>query len=132
MNKIIAMFVLITGLAACAKQEVGLNTGWNSFYHIEGEDTVSYMHFPNTFTSDGNGTNDIYLIITSNISNENFEFRVFDKKGVNVFTSNNQQIGWDGTNKGMKAPSSIFYYKIYAKDSTGYEYKADGSLYLLR
>ncbi len=119
-------------LFSCTKNDVKLNTGWNSLYHIENGDTLSYMHFPNSFTPDEDGTNDIYYVLTSEISTNNYELQIYRKSGEVLFKSTDFQVGWDGTSKGIKSANGIYYYTLKASDVSGHLYEADGSMYLMR
>jgi gliding motility-associated-like protein len=131
MRAVFIIFIVLN-ILACKKHSANPGQAWHSFYHVEGSDTISYMHFPNTFTPDGDGVNDIYQIITSNISEKEFELIIFDKKGENIFATTNKLIGWDGTYKGAESACGNYYYKIVSRDSTGYIYNSEGSLYMMR
>ncbi|HRE73539.1 MAG TPA: gliding motility-associated C-terminal domain-containing protein [Flavobacteriales bacterium] len=74
---------------------------------------VDPISIPNTFTPNGDGTNDTWQI--QNIENfPNARVTVYDRWGQKVFNrqgySNNN--AWDGTNKGMKIPAGVYYYVI--------------------
>jgi len=72
---------------------------------------------PNTFTPDGNGTNEIWLPIFSTFVNQgNYECNVFNSFGERIFYTNDYTQGWDGTYKGFKVQDGTYnYYIEYAE-----------------
>ena len=118
--------------SSCNKNDIKLNTGWNELYHIEGNDTISKIYFPNSFSPDGDGINDLFHLHCEGLQLKGFEFKVIKKNGKTVFKISNWQSGWDGTYKSTKASNGIYYYTMRAVDVSGYQYEADGSLYLIR
>jgi gliding motility-associated-like protein len=99
-------------------------------YHIENGDTLSYMYFPNSFSPTGDGSNDLFYIVSQGISQSSFELKIYRKNGEVLFISTDIQIGWDGTSKGVKSQNGLYYYKVMAQDNTGFIYDASGSMYL--
>jgi gliding motility-associated-like protein len=62
------------------------------------EDLIFYV--PNSFTPNGDGTNDIFLpIITSGFDPNSYTLLIFNRWGEILFESHNTSIGWDGTYK---------------------------------
>jgi len=117
---------------SCEKSKVGLNTGWNAFYHIENGDTLSKIFIPNSFTPNGDGQNDIFNIISQNLDYTNFEFLIFISNGTTVFKSTQPEMGWDGHIKGIQAAAGLYSWKIHARDLYGHQYIATGNAYLVR
>ena len=80
-----------------------------------GRDSVVYslknctrdIYFPTAFSPDGNGRNDIFKPIVSNVLSH-YRFRVFNRWGQEVFSSTDPSRGWDGTIRGAKQASGIF------------------------
>jgi gliding motility-associated-like protein len=59
------------------------------------EDLIFYV--PNSFTPNGDGTNDIFLpIITSGVDLKGYELSIFNRWGEEVFKTNDITQGWDG------------------------------------
>jgi gliding motility-associated-like protein len=59
------------------------------------EEIIFYV--PNTFTPNGDGSNDVFLpIITSGIETKGYELLIFNRWGEEIFKSTNPNIGWDG------------------------------------
>jgi gliding motility-associated-like protein len=60
------------------------------------EDLVLYV--PNTFTPNGDGTNDVFLpVITSGIDETKYTLLIYNRWGQVVFESHNPNVGWDGS-----------------------------------
>jgi gliding motility-associated-like protein len=94
------------------------------------------IKFPNVFTPNGDGTNDIFFprttIPTSVVIKE---FRVYNRWGALIH--NNPNAGWDGTFLAVGQPSEtyLFFVKYEAPEqgsSTVKEYFEEGSFSLLR
>ena len=63
--------------------------------------------FPNAFTPDGDGKNDIFRMIGL-YRNINLKLYVYDRWGKMVFHSEDIDEGWDGTTKGQKCPPGTY------------------------
>ena len=62
---------------------------------------------------------------------ENYELRIFNRWGKNIFTTNNKDSRWDGTVGGSDAPGGVYFYYASYSDSTD-EFKAEGDITLVR
>ncbi len=85
---------------------------------------------PNSFTPNGDGNNDIFLIYGEDI--KTVKLRVFNRWGEKVFESDSQFNGWDGTYKGMPQSPAVFTYDaqiIYLDDTKTEQH---GSITLIR
>ncbi len=76
------------------------------------------IYFPNTFTPNGDGINDKWLI-TGLEGDPTVKVRVFSRGGEMVFQSIGYTQPWDGHYKGKVLPSGSYYYIINAKSSAG-------------
>ena len=76
-------------------------------------DSSYYAGIPNIFSPNADGTNDILWVRGNSISSKGFKFRIWNRYGQEVFTSNIQNDGWDGTYK--EAPAASGSYKYYVK-----------------
>jgi len=80
-----------------------------------GEDSVllkppAQFHFPNAFTPDGDGINDLFFPVGAEISQ--YEISIFDRWGEQVFTSVNMNMPWDGSVNGSDAAmTGVYVYK---------------------
>jgi gliding motility-associated-like protein len=88
------------------------------------------MFIPNTFTPNGDGTNDTFTVRITNIST--YLISVFNRYGAMVYQGKDMFTGWDGNYKGKPVPTGVYYYTINAKDIDGEEVKNSGSITLLR
>ncbi len=75
---------------------------------------------PNAFTPNGDGNNDVFLIICDSdlkswIQND-FLMQIYDKWGGLVFQTKNPDPGWDGTSSGKKCPAGVYTYLIKYHD----------------
>ncbi|MBC8053701.1 MAG: gliding motility-associated C-terminal domain-containing protein [Sphingobacteriaceae bacterium] len=86
------------------------NTGCSS----EGTVTVTVNktpEVPNTFTPNGDGINDLWVIANLN-TYTNCVIKVFNRSGQMVFSTTGYSTPWDGTFKGNPLPAATYYYTI--------------------
>jgi gliding motility-associated-like protein len=88
------------------------------------------IYIPNTFTPNGDGMNQLFLALGGNI--RTFEMQIFDRWGELIFTSNDLQIGWDGSYLGKKCQDGTYVWKIRYTDFVGEEHRLVGHVNLLR
>lgn len=88
------------------------------------------IYVPNTFTPDGNSMNPVFLAKGGNF--KNFEMLLFDRWGELIFTSNDINIGWDGTYQGQICQDGTYTWKITVIDFTDNEHKFVGHINLLK
>lgn len=69
------------------------------------------MTFPNAFSPNGDGRNDLFRPITVG-RREVKSFQVFNRYGQLVFESKQAQRGWDGTMNGRTADIGTYFYQI--------------------
>jgi gliding motility-associated-like protein len=65
---------------------------------------------PNTFSPNGDGTNDIWQPVGKNIGE--FDLNVFDRYGQVIFHSESPTNGWDGTINGVEAPNDVYVFRM--------------------
>jgi gliding motility-associated-like protein len=76
------------------------------------------LFMPTAFTPNGDHINDIYRIppgVTITLD----EFSIFDRWGNKLFTTNNINQGWNGTEKGLKSAIGGYIYLIRGYDDKG-------------
>ena len=85
---------------------------------------------PNAFTPNGDGENDEVLVRGRNITD--LTFTIFDRWGEEVFKTQNQSEGWDGTYKGNPAEPAVFVFQLEAVCDDGETYFEKGNITLIR
>ncbi len=64
--------------------------------------------FPNIFTPNGDGVNDIFLA--------DYDLKVYDRQGTLMYEGTN---GWDGTHNGVDANQGVYLYTVFITNSEG-------------
>jgi gliding motility-associated-like protein len=87
---------------------------------------------PNAFTPDGNGRNDVFNGKGEEIIG--FQMMIFDRWGELIFTSEDQNKGWDGrANNGSEiAQEGVYVYKFIVEDFKGKKHYYDGAVALVK
>lgn len=91
------------------------------------EDFTAYI--PNTFTPNGDGMNDMFLIYGENISNVSME--IYDRWGTRLFYSDNFATGWDGHYKSVLCPAGVYTYVINYTGLNRKKYTKTGSVTII-
>jgi gliding motility-associated-like protein len=86
--------------------------------------------FPNAFSPNGDGKNDIFKPIVLNI--DKCDFKVFNRYGNEVFATNSARNGWDGKHNGEMCDIGTYFYKFEYKDYTGKNKVIRGDINLVR
>lgn len=94
-------------------------------------------HFPNVFTPNGDGINDLFTPFMPYSGVTKVEMEIYNRWGKRVFHTNDPDILWDGTDETTKYPSSdgVYYYgcKLYVNTLMGeIYYLLNGSITLIR
>ncbi|MBP6512677.1 MAG: gliding motility-associated C-terminal domain-containing protein [Bacteroidia bacterium] len=92
------------------------------------------VYIPNAFTPDGDGLNDIFRPYVNN--SPLFNFKIINRRGQQIFYTEDPTEGWDGTYEGQDAPIGVYVYRINYQglDSEGIKVKKKklGTFTLLR
>lgn len=85
-------------------------------------DSCNFYEIPNVFTPNGDGFND-WLVAKTSALIEKVEFRLFNKGGVMVFSTEEPKLNWDGTYKGRVVPTGVYYYdcEVFERRISGLE-----------
>jgi gliding motility-associated-like protein len=86
---------------------------------------------PSAFTPNGDGSNDILYVIDKNIS-ELIYFRIFNRWGEEVFSTDNIYVGWDGTYKNKMQEMDIYSYDLHVITTYGRTVRMSGLISLLK
>jgi gliding motility-associated-like protein len=91
------------------------------------------IHFPNTFTPNGDTYNDVFLPVGIGTNSE-FEMYIFNRWGDMIFESYDANTSWDGYgNKGKKAvQEGVYIYVVYFRDHLGKQHEYVGHVTLIR
>ena len=96
------------------------------------QDCSVSLYFPNAFTPNGDGLNDYFRGVGPQFSE--FKLSIYDRWGQEIFTTNNQETGWDGTFRGKPCPageySFIATFRLFT--DTGTSGTEHGNVTLLR
>ena len=97
---------------------------------VEGE----YAFFlPNSFTPNGDGLNDSFFPVGDKVSIENYSFKIFNRWGELIFSTNDFNEKWDGTYQNNPLSSDAYIWKIdLVVSSTGKEKNLKGYVLLSR
>lgn len=71
----------------------------------------STIFVPNTITPNGDGTNDIFNVSGSYLSE--YKMLIFDRWGLLIYETEDLNAGWDGTYMGNEVQIDTYVYKIY-------------------
>jgi len=85
---------------------------------------------PNAFTPNGDGENDVVFVRGGGITD--LTFSIFNRWGEEVFKTEDQSVGWDGTYKGNPAEPAVFVYQLQAICADGDTYSEKGNITLIR
>ncbi len=106
-----------------------------------GVDNDPIINFPNAFSPNGDGVNDVFRPIVVGLA-EVEVFRIFNRWGEMIWEASGVQVaggpfpvawGWDGTYKGKKQPQGVYVYYLVAKASaTDTRFELQGNVTLMR
>jgi len=89
-----------------------------------------YIFFPNAFSPNDDGHNDVLYLRGFNA--DEVHFVIYNRWGEKVFESNNQDSGWDGRYKNEKLCSDVYGFYLRVRCTNGQEYVKKGNVTLLR
>lgn len=86
------------------------------------------IFIPNAFSPNGDNTNDVFLVRSNFI--DKIEMVVYNRWGQEMFRSNDQNIGWDGTFEGTRLSPDVYayYVSIVCINQATYKKRGDVSL----
>ncbi len=91
------------------------------------------VFIPNTFTPNGDGINDEFLVLGDDIDPRDLLLMVFDRWGEKVFETTDRSEGWDGTYGGELVQDGIYSWLLEARSFyTGRPHKLMGHVGVTR
>ncbi len=93
----------------------------------------STIYIPNAFTPNGDGINDIFKPKILVDLKEGYVFEIFNRLGQKVFSTTDTENGWDGKIGGKPVTTTTIYsYRIVARDFTGQDHEYVGHVTLIK
>jgi len=101
-----------------------------------------WMYFPNSFTPDLDGINDVFCLTHHGVREATFYFNVYDRFSTLVYATENitdlecflNVNGWDGKHykTGKDLPFGTYIYEMYFQDFEGWKHQDVGQLSIIR
>ena len=88
------------------------------------------LFVPNTFTPNGDGVNDGFMALATEL--KEFQLRVFNRWGEEIFASSVLGGAWDGTYHGVPSPIDTYVWRIDLTERNGKKRTLFGHVNLLR
>lgn len=93
---------------------------------------VCVIEFPNVFTPNGDGPNEVWSSLQQPNGFKSFKVTVFNRWG-NVVHEYDQVTGsWDGKINGQEAAEGVYFYSMEAQTKTGKDLSKQGFFHLIR
>src|SRR5450432_1314878 len=92
----------------------------------------SIVAMPSAFSPNADGKNDVLRLIAKGGIRQLSYFKIFDRWGHLVFSTNNAGSGWDGTFNGKAADTGTYVWMIRATDYAGTVFEKKGTVVLVR
>jgi len=113
---------------------------WASYRDLDGcivTDTIAVRFglksfIPNAFSPNGDNSNDCFTPFFSHLDFVSYEFRIFDRLGNQVFTSNDPQVCWDGYSREKPCAEGIYVYALIFQTGECESTVLKGDLTLMR
>ena len=92
----------------------------------------SKLDFPNAFSPNGDGINDVYKAKDDWKSIVKFDAWILNRWGQRIFHWTNPDEGWDGTYNGKPVKDGVYFVRVKALGADGQEYDIRRDVNLLR
>jgi gliding motility-associated-like protein len=90
------------------------------------------VYVPNAFTPNNNGNNDIFIPSTGFIDVTNYDFRIYNRWGEQIFATTDRTVGWDGKIGSKKCDSEVYVWSLTFQTATGQYIDMVGTVTLVR
>jgi gliding motility-associated-like protein len=118
-------YVQVINQDGCAVDSAHVNL------QLEVKPECNNIYLPNAFSPNGNGVNDLFRVIHAPYLTQ-FKLRVYDRYGELLFTSTEQQPGWDGNFHGTAQPPDTYVWTLNYTDLDNIGKTARGTVLLIR
>ena len=88
------------------------------------------LFFPNTFTPNGDGQNDVFKVYGNNI--KALDMRIFNQWGQLIFQTNDLSAGWNGFSKGKLQPVGVYVFTVRLTLNDNSVVNKSGSINLIK
>ena len=83
-------------------------------------DRMVIFFAPSAFTPNGDGINDFFFPVGVGVSDNDFEFYIFNRWGEKLYQWEGVETGWDGrTMAGVEVPDGVYFFIISGKGCDG-------------
>ena len=89
------------------------------------------MFVPNAFSPNNDGLNDKFELKGEVMQTIN-RFIIYNRYGQVVFSTNKQQISWDGTFNNKNVDAGVYFYQLRYTCSNGVQTIKKGEIHLIR
>ncbi|MDR0437586.1 MAG: gliding motility-associated C-terminal domain-containing protein [Bacteroidales bacterium] len=122
--------VVLTDIAGCQREFTANISEINCTPQIK-------EHIPNIFTPNGDGINDVFILINPSQLKEqinDFHLRIFNRWNREVFRFDGDptEVKWDGRNGGSDVPDGTYFWVIKVRNKLGRSYEERGTVTILR
>ncbi len=110
----------VGGCYSVSAFDVNGNEGiWSAMICV---DSCNFYEIPNVFTPNNDKIND-WLVARTSALVEKVEFRLFNRGGILIFSTQEPKLNWDGTYKGKVVASGVYYYdcEVFERRISGLE-----------
>jgi len=87
---------------------------------------------PNAFTPDGNGYNNSFKPVMTNVKPDNYRFLIFNRWGEVIFEAYSLDAAWDGDYMGRLVEDGVYVWQILVTDNQDKEHEYNGHVTLLK
>lgn len=113
-----------------ATDSAGCSDSYSIEYLVGGCDEAR-LFIPNTFTPNGDGTNDLFRFVAGCV--EAYEMQIFNRWGVLLYTGQKGDPFWDGNNgHGSYVADGVYVYTIRYKATNGMWKEKNGTITIFR
>lgn len=89
------------------------------------------IYIPDAFSPNGDGMNDFFGPFGTSIDIDNFEIRIFNRWGEELFVSHNINAMWDGSYNGVPVPPGVYVWSVYVREVGGNDAMMSGRVTVL-